>query len=71
MVVAGKPIIDGEGWIAARLAFLRERLAGDLSADERRAVETELEALSKERGLTSDGHRVALFGRRLRGLFRR
>lgn len=41
-------IIDGERWIAQRLKFLRERLAGEqLSEDERQAIEAEIEALEK------------------------
>jgi hypothetical protein len=30
-------IIDGERWIAERLAFLRERLAAELTSEERSA----------------------------------
>lgn len=58
-------IIDGEGWIAARLAFLRERLAGELAPEERRATETEIEVLSKERGVASGGARPGRIVRRL------
>ena len=58
-------IIDGERWIAERLKFLRERLAGDLSESERAATEAEIEALSNERGLTSGGRRAGWL-RRLR-----
>ena len=42
-------VIDGEDWINKRLKFLRERLADDLADGERRAVEAEIETLSKER----------------------
>jgi hypothetical protein len=59
-------IIDGDRWIAERRRFLRERLAGDLSAEERTACEAELEALSKERGLTVRGRRAAGLLRHLR-----
>jgi len=59
-------IIDGDGWIAARLAFLRERLAGELTADDRRATEAEIEALSRERGVASGGVRPGRIVRRLR-----
>jgi hypothetical protein len=61
-------IIDGEGWIAERLRVLRERLSDpNLPADERQAVEAEIETLSKEVGIGPGGWR---FPRRLR-LFRR
>ncbi len=50
-------IIDGERWIAERLRFPRDHLAGDLSDDERRAAEAEIEILSKERSLTVGGLR--------------
>ncbi len=62
----GREIIDGDRWIAERLKFLRERLAGDLSADERTACEAEIEALSKERGLRSGGRRASRLLRRRR-----
>ncbi|MDP9071518.1 MAG: hypothetical protein M3N68_09615 [Actinomycetota bacterium] len=64
-------IVDGERWIAERLKFLRELLAGDLSDAERRAVEGEIETLSKERGLTVAGRRRPGLLRRLRRLRRR
>ena len=59
-------IIDGERWIAARLAFLRERLQGDLPAGERRAIEAEIEALANERGIGPPGLRQGRIARRLR-----
>jgi len=59
-------IIDGERWIAERLAFLREQLMGELSDAERKAIETEVELLSRERGLTVGGRRVPRIPRRLR-----
>lgn len=59
-------IIDGERWIAERLAFLKERLGGDLSGDERAAVEAEIEVLSKERGIGPTGVRAGRIRRRLR-----
>ena len=59
-------VIDGERWIAERLAFLRERLAGELAAEERRAIEAEMEVLSKERGISIGGLRAGRIGRRLR-----
>ncbi len=51
-------VIDGDRWIAQRLAFLKERLEGELSDGERAAVEAEIAALSKERGLMPGGVRV-------------
>lgn len=59
-------IIDGEGWIADRLKFLRERLSEDLSDDDRRAVEAEIEALSQEGGLMPGGWRFPRLFRPLR-----
>jgi hypothetical protein len=48
------------------LAFLRERLLGKLSDAERRAIETEVELLSRERGLTVGGRLVPRILRRFR-----
>ncbi|MCA1845736.1 MAG: hypothetical protein LC792_21585, partial [Actinobacteria bacterium] len=63
------PIIDGEQWIAARLEFLRERLAGALPEDERKVIEDEIEVLSHEVGLTVGGFPSPRFlGRWLRRL---
>jgi len=59
-------IIDGERWIAERLKFLRDRLAEELSADDRKAIEAEIEVLSRERGLTIGGRRIPRIFRRLR-----
>jgi hypothetical protein len=59
-------VIDGERWIAERLAFLRQRLAGEPEADERSAIEAEIEVLSKERGIAPGGLRTGRIGRRLR-----
>jgi hypothetical protein len=60
------PAIDGERWIAERLRFLRERLDGELSDDERQAIESEIEALSKEGGIMPFGLRYPRLLRRLR-----
>jgi len=60
------PIIDGERWIGERLAFLRERLAGEPEDDERHAIEAEIAALSNERGIAPGGRRTGRMGRRLR-----
>ena len=62
----GPGVIDGDDWIARRVAFLRERLAGELSDGERQAVEAEIEALSTERGIMPGGIRFGRFWRRLR-----
>jgi hypothetical protein len=59
-------IIDGERWIAQRLLFLRERLAVGPEADERRALEAEIEVLSKERGIGPAGLPAGRISRRLR-----
>lgn len=59
-------IIDGERWIAERLAFLRARLAADPTGEERSAIEAEIEALSEERGISLGGLRAGRIGRRLR-----
>jgi ubiquinone biosynthesis protein UbiJ len=48
----GGSIIDGERWVAQRLAFLRARLAEDISDEEQAAIEAEIGTLSDERGLT-------------------
>jgi hypothetical protein len=61
-----REVIDGERWIAERLKFLRERLTGELSDEERRATEAEVEALSKERGIAPGGVRTPRIVRRLR-----
>jgi hypothetical protein len=59
-------IIDGDGWIAERLAFLRERLDSELTEGERSAIEAEIANLSKERGIAPSGRRAGPIVRRLR-----
>lgn len=59
-------IIDGERWIAERLAFLRDRLTAELTVDQRSAIEAEIEALSKEGGISLGGLRAGRISRRLR-----
>jgi len=59
-------IVDGERWIVERMKFLRELLASELSDEERKAAEAELETLSRERGFTVRGHRVPRILRLLR-----
>jgi hypothetical protein len=61
-----EPIIDGERWIAERLRFLREQLAGDLPADARQAVQAEVDMLAKERGIASGGLRSSRIQRWIR-----
>lgn len=63
-VFVGDRIIDGEDWIAKRLGYLRERLAEDLTDDQRKAVEGEIELLSREVGLTVGGRPNFWFFRR-------
>jgi hypothetical protein len=48
-------IIDGSGWIAKRLLHLRTLLHGDVSDEERRLIEREIDALSKEQGFACGG----------------
>ena len=59
-------VIDGERWAAERLLFLAGRLAGDPSENERQALEAEIEALSKERGIGFGGLPAPRVGRRRR-----
>ena len=66
IAVAMGPVINGERWIRERLAFLRERLGGEVSDSEREAVEAEIAVLEQERGLTAAGHRAGRFFRRRR-----
>jgi hypothetical protein len=51
-------VIDGDGWIAARLAFLRGLLDGVPSEEERHAIQAEIDVLSKERGLRQPHYRL-------------
>src|SRR4051812_5493689 len=48
-------IIDGEQWIAGRLAFLREHLKTDLTDPERAATEAEIQRLLKAPALSCTG----------------
>lgn len=54
-------IIDRNRWLKERLRFLNECLAANPSDDERRAIEAEIEALSKE---NRAGRLKNLFSRR-------
>ena len=56
-------IIDGERWIAERLAFLGKLLRGTVDAETRRAIEAEIAVLSKERGIAGSGVRADRIGR--------
>jgi hypothetical protein len=57
-------MIDGDRWIARRLAFLRELLQTDPSPELRQAIEAEIAVLSKERGIQHGGPRRGWIGRR-------
>lgn len=54
-------MIDGDKWIAQRLAFLRELLKTELPDDQRKAVEDEIEKLRGERGIHIGGPRHRWF----------
>jgi hypothetical protein len=60
-------VINGDRWITERLKFLRARLADEIPAEERQAIEAEIETLSKEAGICMGGLRLPRFLRRLRG----
>jgi len=60
-------IVDGEQWIAKRLAFLREHLEADLTESERTATEAEIQRLMKAPALSCTGpNGGGLLRRRLR-----
>jgi len=50
-------MIDGEQWIAERLAFLKEILATEVSDSQKDAIEAEIQALKHERGIRQGGPR--------------
>jgi hypothetical protein len=54
-------VIDGDRWIAERLKFLRGLLDGDISDEQRQAIESEIDVLRKERGLHVGSPRVLWF----------
>jgi hypothetical protein len=54
-------MIDGDRWIAQRLAYLRAVLATDIPEDQRKAIEEEIEKLRKERGIHIGGFRLPWF----------
>ena len=51
-------VVNGDRWIAQRLAHLQNLLKSDLPEDQRTAVVEEIEALSKERGIVLGGLRL-------------
>ena len=57
-------MIDGDRWIAQRLAFLRGLIQTDLPSEQRQAIEAEIEVLSKERGIQHGGRRRGWIARR-------
>jgi hypothetical protein len=57
-------MIDGDRWIAQRLAFLRQLIQTDLSSEQQQAIESEIEVLSKERGIQHGGRRRGWIARR-------
>ena len=58
-------MIDGDRWISERLAFLREALNGDLSAEQRQAIDAEIAVLKSERGIHHAGPHLLRLPRRL------
>jgi hypothetical protein len=61
MVSVGHGMIDGDRWIAERLAFLRGVLTTEISDEQRNAIEDEIQKLSKERGIHIGGFRLPWF----------
>jgi hypothetical protein len=57
-------MIDGDRWIAQRLAFLRGLLETDLLPEQQQAIEAEIDLLSKERGIQHGGRRRGWLARR-------
>jgi hypothetical protein len=60
-------MIDGDRWIAARLAFLSDLLGGEIPDEQRMLVEAEAAALSQERGISCGGRPGSRLWRRWRG----
>ena len=65
----GQSVIDGDSWIAERLASLRGLRTDGLTPDQRTAVEAEIAALSNERDI-SQGSLPWVRGLRMRWLRR-
>jgi hypothetical protein len=59
-------VVNGDRWISQRLAHLQELLAGEVSDEQRKAIEAEIAVLSKERGFVLGGLRLPRFFRRWR-----
>jgi hypothetical protein len=53
----GHGVIDGDHWIRRRLAFLSDALKTELTDEQRKAVEDEIERLTHERGIHIGGRR--------------
>lgn len=51
-------MIDGERWIAERLAFLNQLLDGEVSDEQREAIQAEIQTLEGERGIRQGGPRL-------------
>ena len=64
-------VIDGDRWIAERIAYLKGLLESDLPSGHRQAVEAEIERLKKERGYHVGGFRMRWFPSRWIGQRRR
>ena len=64
-------VIDGDRWIAERIAYLKGLLEGGLPPEHRQAVEAEIERLKKERGYHVGGFRMRWFPSRWIGHRRR
>ena len=71
MVSVRKGMIDGDRWIAERLAFLRGLLTTEISDEQRKAIDDEIQKLSKERGIHIGGFRLPWFPSRWIGRPRR
>ncbi len=59
-------VINGDRWIAERLAHLREMLDTDLADEQRQAFEDEIAVLENERGITCGGLPLPRWFRRWR-----
>jgi hypothetical protein len=66
MGLMGHGVVNGDRWIAERLAHLQTLLAGELSQAQREAIESEIAALNKERGILFGGLRLPRWFRRWR-----
>jgi hypothetical protein len=55
-------VIDGDAWLAERIAFLRGLLDGEISEERRAAIEKEVEQLESERERGATLRRLRLLG---------